>query len=98
MSNHTPDPNGWGAYERLVLAKLEELSDDMKDLRGEVKEEFRGIRTELQAEVSDIRKEQTKQDVAIAMLNVKSGIWGAGAAVITLGLYIGYSLLGGGAI
>lgn len=79
------DPAGWGAYERLVLAKLEDLSQDIKELRAEVQEE-----------VKDIRKEQTKQDVNIAMLQVKSGLWGAMAGLVTLALYVGYSMLGGG--
>ena len=81
------DGQGWGSYERLVLAKLEELSEDIKELR-----------TDLQEEVKDIRREQTKQDVAIAMLQVKSGVWGAAAGLVTVALYIGYSLLGGGGI
>ena len=79
------DPGSWGSYERLVLAKLEELSDDIKELRIEVQEE-----------VKDIRREQTKQDVAIAMLQVRSGIWGAAAALVTIGLYVAYALLSGG--
>jgi hypothetical protein len=81
------DPGGWGAYERLVLAKLEELSDDVKELNQKIDEE-----------VKDIRREQTKQDVAIAMLQVKSGVWGAVAGVVTVALYIGYTLLGGGGL
>jgi hypothetical protein len=85
MSNMNQD--GWGSYERLVLAKLEELSDDIKELRTEVK-----------TEVKDIRSEQTKQDVAIAMLQVKSGVWGAAAGLLTVAVYIGYSLLGGGGL
>lgn len=85
MTNHTPDPAGWGAYERLVLAKLEELSNEMKELRVDLKEE-----------VKDIRKEQTKQDVAIAMLQVKAGLFGSLAGLVTLAVYIGYTILGGG--
>ena len=85
MTNHTPDPAGWGAYERLVLAKLEELSNEMKELRVDLNEE-----------VKDIRKEQTKQDVAIAMLQVKAGLFGSLAGLVTLVVYIGYTILGGG--
>ena len=80
-----PDNNtvGWGAYERLVLAKLDELGQDIKDLRTEVAEE-----------VKDLRTEQVRQKVDIAMLNVKSGLWGlAGGGIIVAGL-IGYSILG----
>ena len=86
MTNHTPDPAGWGSYERLVLSKLEELSEDVKALNQKIDEE-----------VKDIRREQTKQDVAIAMLNVRSGMWGAAAGLVTVGLYVAYALLSGGA-
>jgi hypothetical protein len=85
MSEH--NPGGWGAYERLVLTKLEDLSAEIKELRVDINEE-----------VKDIRKEQTKQDVAIAMLQVKSGLWGAVAAVMTVALFVGYQLLGGGGL
>ena len=78
---------GWGAYERLVLAKLEDLSEDIKQLNAKIDEE-----------VKDIRREQTRQDVSIAMLNVKSGVWGAGAAILTVGLYVAYALLSGGSV
>jgi hypothetical protein len=78
---------GWGSYERLVLSKLEELSEDFKSLNQKIDEE-----------VKDIRREQTKQDVAIAMLQVKSGVWGAVAGLVTVALYIGYTLLGGGGL
>lgn len=81
----TQDPAGWGAYERLVLAKLEELSSELKELR-----------VDLQDEVKDIHKEQTKQDVAIAMLQVKSGVFGALSGLVVLAMYVGYMLLGGG--
>lgn len=69
-----PDPGGWGTYERLVLAKLDELGEDIKE----------------------IQKEQVRQRVDIAMLKVKSGMWGAAAGLIPFGLYIAYALLGGG--
>jgi hypothetical protein len=72
MSNMNQD--GWGAYERLVLAKLEELSEDIKE----------------------IQSTQARQNVEIAMLRVKSGLWGATAGLIPFGLWIAYALLGGG--
>ena len=70
----TNDHAGWGAYERLVLAKLEELSEDIKE----------------------IQSTQARQNVEIAMLRVKSGLWGATAGLIPFGLWIAYALLGGG--
>jgi hypothetical protein len=72
MNNMNQD--GWGSYERLVLAKLEELSDDIKE----------------------IQSTQARQNVEIAMLRVKSGLWGATAGLIPFGLWIAYALLGGG--
>lgn len=72
MSNMNAD--GWGAYERLVLAKLEELSEDIKEMQAT----------------------QARQNVEIAMLRVKSGLWGATAGLIPFGLWIAYALLGGG--
>lgn len=79
------DLNGWGSYERLVLSKLEELSTDIKEINQKIDDE-----------VKDIRREQTKQDVAIAMLQVKAGVFGSLAGLVTLAVYIGYTLLGGG--
>ena len=70
---NTQDHAGWGSYERLVLAKLEELSEDIKE----------------------IQKNQARQNVEIAMLRVKSGLWGATAGLIPFGLWIAYALLGG---
>lgn len=68
------DPAGWGSYERMVLAKLEELSDDIKEIQAT----------------------QSRQNVEIAMLRVKSGLWGATAGLIPFGLWIAYALIGGG--
>ena len=74
MAADNQTTEGWGAYERMVLAKLEELGDDVKD----------------------IQREQTRQGVEIAMLRVKSGLWGATAGLVPFGLYVAYALLGGG--
>lgn len=68
------DPQGWGAYERLVLAKLDELAEDVREIQAE----------------------QGRQRVDIAMLKVKSGVWGAAAGLIPFGLYVAYALLAGG--
>lgn len=67
---------GWGAYERLVLAKLDELSDDIKE----------------------IQIEQGRQRVDLAMLKVKSGVWGAAAGLVPFAMYAAYALLGGGGV
>jgi hypothetical protein len=64
---------GWGAYERLVLSKLDELGEDIKAMQ----------------------KEQSRQSVEIAMLKVKSGLWGAVAGLIPFALYVAYALSGG---
>lgn len=67
------EPTGWGSYERLVLAQLEELSKDVKEIQAA----------------------QARQNVEIAMLRVKSGLWGATAGLIPFALYVAYALLNG---
>lgn len=70
-----PDSNlshDWGAYERLVLAKLDELSVDIKEIQAE----------------------QSRQRVDVAMLKVKSGLWGGIAGLVPFGLFVAYALLG----
>jgi hypothetical protein len=67
------DASSWGSYERLVLSKLDELSEDVKE----------------------IQQEQGRQRIDIAMLKVRSGVWGAAAGLVPFGLYVAYALLGG---
>lgn len=54
--------NGWTQYQKLVLAELERLGDEYKEIKNTL--------SEIQLE--------------IAMLKVKSGLWGALAGVVTV--------------
>lgn len=68
--NHT---NGWPEYQRLVLAKLDELSSDVKEIQAT----------------------QARQNQDIAVLKVKSGLWGGAAGLIPFGLWVAYALIQG---
>jgi hypothetical protein len=52
--------NGWSGYGKLVLAELERLNKNVKE----------------------VEKSQQKIQIEIAMLKVKSGVWGAIAGAI----------------
>jgi hypothetical protein len=60
---------GWGEYRRLILSELERISGSLVGLNEK-------IDNKLVAEVAKIK-------VDIGMLQVKSGIWGAVAAIVT---------------
>ena len=74
--------NGWNSYQKLVMDKLEEHTDALKDLGVEVT----SIR------VVDIPALQ----VEIAMLKIKAGLWGATAGAIPGALAVLYVWLYGG--
>jgi hypothetical protein len=64
--------DSWREYRRLILAELERINKSIVDINAKI-EQFRAD------EISQIK-------VAIAMLQVKSGVWGAIAALaVTLG-------------
>lgn len=69
-------PESWGEYRRLILTQLQSLQSELAILRKEL-EQFR------QEEVSDIK-------IEIALLKLKSSIWGGfmgavSAALLTAG-------------
>lgn len=60
--------DGWREYRRLILAELERINISINDINKKI-EQFRSD------EIAQIK-------VAIAMLQVKSGVWGAAAGLI----------------
>lgn len=63
------ESNGWSAYEKHVLAELSALKDGQVALR------------QAQAEANE---QLVLVRIDVAMLKVKSGLWGAvGAAIVT---------------
>lgn len=60
--------DGWNEYKRLILSELERISDSLSDIDEKMD--------------NKIINEVAKLQVEIAMLKVKSGIWGALAGVI----------------
>ena len=84
----TPQPNrltnGWTEWSKHVLKKLEELEKHDKDTQDAIdlfKNEINKILTEIKVEV--------------AMLKVKSGIWGLIGGLIPVAIAIVYILLKG---
>lgn len=77
-----PEPtNGWSRFERVIVYRLDKLDESLV-----------GVRQELH----DIRNDEiARLKVDIAMLKVKSGLWGAAAGFIPAALVVAYVLLGG---
>lgn len=60
--------DGWREYRRLIIAELERINSSII----EINKKMEAFRTD---EISQIK-------VAIAMLQVKSGVWGAAAGLL----------------
>lgn len=74
---------GWSDYRRFVVAELRNLREETKDAREAAQKvesamsaQFGSLRNDLQALTSSTRLESTGMKVQIAMLQVKSGVWG----------------------
>lgn len=66
MNNHVDDHQPWGEYRRLILAEIERINKGMVELNNKMDAN------------SESRFSETSQiQVEIAMLKVKSGIFGA---------------------
>jgi len=81
-----PNDNGWDEWQQYVITSIQELKDDQRDFRHEVKGEFTAVRAENKAEFASIRLAMQSYDREIAQLQVKSGLWGAAAGMIPLTL------------
>lgn len=79
MVEHT-DPEDWGGYKRMILKQLDELQTSLGVIRTEI-QNFR------QKEISDIK-------VEIALLKLKSSLWGALLGSIGGALVAGIAVLG----
>ena len=92
MSNGE-DGNGWGEWRKHVLAELKRFNEGHEKLRQEVVT----AREEMQATMTKAQQETQKQISAIhaeiAMLKVKSGVWGAAGAMIPVGIMLAMQLL-----
>ena len=77
--------NGWSEYQQLVLAELkrhnavlETLAREMGDLKVEL-----ALFDKHHERITRIEAEQKAQDVEIATLKVKAGMWGGLAGLLT---------------
>lgn len=77
-----PDPpNGWSRFERVIVYRLDKLDQDLV-----------GVRTE----ISKLRDDEiSKLKIELAMLKVKSGVWGAAAGFLPAALVVIYLVLSG---
>jgi len=75
--------NGWGEYAKYVLKELERLNKSLDDLEQRL----------IDIQTKDLAKIRTE----IAMLKVKSGLWGAvaGMVPVIIVLLINYLSKGG---
>lgn len=73
--------NGWSSYQRLVLDRLDRIDRKIETLDDRITHLY--------------EREITTIKVELAMLKVKSGLWGAAAGLIPTGLLVVYTLLKG---
>jgi hypothetical protein len=79
------DGNGWSEYQRLVLGELTRHNNVLELLAQEIG----SLKVELalfdkhHERLSRIELEQRGQDVEIATLKVKAGLWGGMAGLVT---------------
>jgi len=73
--------NGWESWGRHVLEELKTAKQERGELRGEIQ----SIR---QADIPDVKTE-------IAMLKVKSGVWGSIGALMVLAIAYGTRVIAG---
>lgn len=73
--------NGWVEYRRLILSELERINLALREIDEKIDGKLIG--------------EVAKLKVDIGMLQVRSGIWGAIAGVVTTVSFILAALLGG---
>lgn len=79
--NHTPHQNGWNEWSRHVLAELQRLHGTIENLEDKIeilKDDF----------TKNFNDELRKIQVDIAMLQVKSGIWGLLGGLIPVLIYL----------
>jgi hypothetical protein len=76
--------SGWSEYQQLVLSELKRHNDQLESIDDKI--------TELRGELS---KFQIQIAAEVAMLKVKSGLWGGLAGVITVLLALGIKLITG---
>lgn len=85
MGDTHDDGNGWSEYQKLVLAELtrhnnvlENLAQEIGDLKVEL-----ALFDKHHERLTHIEVEQKVQDVKIATLEVKAGLWGGLAGLMT---------------
>lgn len=83
MSEIKPFPDGWERYQERVLSEIHDLKADVKSIRSDIAQIHMNEITELKVE--------------IAMLKIKSGLWGAAAGLLPAGLLVAYEILKAGA-
>lgn len=79
--NHTPNQNGWNEWSRHVLAELQRLHGTIENLEDKIevlKDDF----------TKNFNEELRKVQVDIAMLQVKSGVWGLVGGLIPVLIYV----------
>lgn len=91
-----PDTGGWPKWSVWVVESLKETKKAVDDSRLETKADIASLRSEIKAdlvalrdsEIADLRADinKTKQDVA--MLQIKSGLWGAAGASVPIAIML----------
>lgn len=75
------EAGGWTEYRRLILSELERINKALHEIDEKIDDKLIG--------------EVAKLKVDVGMLQVRSGIWGAIAGIVTTVSFILAALLGG---
>lgn len=91
---------GWENYRRYVVSELKNLREDSREAKEAAERVNRsldvqigGLRGDIQALNSYTRVENTSMKVQIAMLQVKSGVWGicGGLGTVAVALLVAWA-------
>ncbi len=89
--------NGWNEWSRHVLAELQRLHGTIENLEDKievVRDDFsRKVETLKDEFTKNFNEELRKIQVDIAMLQVKSGVWGLVGGLIPILIYVAMELL-----
>lgn len=73
------DPDSWASWSRFVLAEMKRLNQHLD---------------QIEEQIASLRNNQLAQlKLEIAMLKVKSGVWGIMGGAVPIGIYIFVEML-----
>jgi phage-related protein len=72
-------PNGWNEHKLMILSELQSLKSSIE----EIKDSVDSIKTSVDSKIDILHSNIKSLDIQTAVLNTKSGVWGALGGIIT---------------